>query len=166
MPTTQALKAAKPATTVTIKHLVANPAEEASMIKRFGGICLMIGASFALTATGANAASPIPIKFAAGSYGAVVNGHVSAGNWLQTYKLNVAAGQVMILTFAGAVGPMRGQVQCQGGVGGGPYYGAGDSITITTSGECDITVGGNTMAEPQPGGFTLAVLVYTPSKSP
>jgi hypothetical protein len=136
------------------------------MIKRLGSLCLMVCAGFALTASYAHAAPPIPIHFAPGSYGAVVNGHVSASNWLQTFKLNASAGQVMTLTFAGAVGPMRGQVQCQGGVGGGPYYGNGDSITITTSGECDITVGGNTMAEPQPGTFTLAVLVYTPAKSP
>jgi hypothetical protein len=136
------------------------------MSKRSGCIHLMICASFALIATHADAAPPIPIEFAPGSYGAVANGRVGPGNWLQTYKLDVAAGQVMILTFAGAVGPMRGEVQCQGGVGGGPYYGGGDSITITTAGECDITVGGNTMSEPQPGGFTLAVLVYTPPKTP
>ena len=136
------------------------------MIKRLGSLCLMVCAGVALTNTYAHAASPIPIHFAPGSYGAVVNGHVSASHWLQTFKLKATAGQVMTLTFAGAVGPMRGQVQCQGGVAGGPYYGNGDSITITTAGECDITVGGNTMAEPQPGTFTLAVLVYTPAKSP
>jgi hypothetical protein len=136
------------------------------MMKPLNCICLSICAAFFLTLTHANAASPIPIQFAPGSYGAVANGKVTATNFLETYKLDVAAGQVMILTFAGA-GPMRGEVQCQGGVGGGPYYGAGDSITLTTAGECVITVGANTMADPKwTGGFTLAVLVYTPPKTP
>ena len=65
------------------------------------------------------------------------------------------------ITFAGA-GTMRGSVQCQGGVADGPYYGTGNSITIKVSGECDISAGANTMAEPWTGNFTLAVLVYTP----
>jgi hypothetical protein len=136
------------------------------MIKHFRVACVMGSVAFALIATPTDAASPITIQFAPGSYGAVANGQVTSGNPLQTYKLDVAAGQVMILTFAGA-GPMRGQVQCQGGVGGGPYYGGGDSIKITTAGECEITVGANTMADPVwTGGFTLAVLVYTPPKVP
>jgi hypothetical protein len=128
-------------------------------------ITITIGAAFALLATQARAAPPIPIDFATGSYGAVAQGQVTMGNPLTTYRIDVAAGQVMILTFAGA-GTMRGSVQCQGGVGGGPYNGSGDSIAITTSGPCDLTVGANTMAEPWSGGFTLAVLVYTPPKNP
>jgi hypothetical protein len=134
-----------------------------SMNRRARRTCLAVGAGLTLFASQAIAAPPIPIQFAPGSYGAVANGRVTATEFLQTFTLDVAAGQVMILTFAGA-GPMRGQAQCQGGVGGGPYYGTGDNITITTAGRCDITVGANTMASPQwTGGFTLAVLVYTPT---
>jgi hypothetical protein len=126
---------------------------------------ITMSATLALLATQARAAPPIPIDFATGSYGAVAQGQVTMANPVTTYRLDVAAGQVMILTFAGA-GTMRGSVQCQGGVGGGPYYGSGDSIAITTSGPCDVTVGANTMADTWSGGFTLAVLVYTPPKSP
>jgi hypothetical protein len=138
---------------------------EMAMIKKTSLVRTTLGAAFALLATQARAAPPIPIDFATGSYGAVAQGQVTMGNPLTTYRIDVAAGQVMILAFAGA-GTMRGSVQCQGGVGGGPYNGSGDSIAITTSGPCDLTVGANTMAEPWSGGFTLAVLVYTPPKNP
>ena len=63
----------------------------------------------------------------------------------------------MIITFTGA-GPMRGQVQCVGG-GDGPYYGTGNTFSIPATGECQITVGANTMADNWTGGFTLAILV-------
>jgi hypothetical protein len=127
--------------------------------------CLVTYAAIAAVATQAQAAPPIPIEFAPGAYGAVANGQVTRSEPQQVYKLDVEAGQIMIITFAGA-GTMRGSVQCQGGVGDGPYYGSGDSITIKVSGECDISVGANTMAEPWTGRFTLAVVVYTPPKSP
>jgi hypothetical protein len=131
------------------------------MIKRAASLFATVAASLALTSVCAHAAPPITIEFAPGSYGAIAQGHVTMSEPQQTFRLDVKAGQVMIITFAGA-GTMRGSVQCQGGVGDGPYYGTGNSITITTSGECDISAGANTMAEPWTGNFTLAVLVYTP----
>jgi hypothetical protein len=118
-------------------------------------------ASLALMTVAAVAAPAIPIEFGSGSYGAVVQGHVTMSEPQQTFKLDVMAGQIMVITFAGA-GTMRGSVQCAGGIGDGPYYGTGNSITITTTGECVISAGANTMAEPWTGNFTLAVLVYTP----
>jgi hypothetical protein len=120
---------------------------------------LLLGTAFTLVTAQAYAGPPVTIEFAPGSYGAVAQGHVTMSDPQTTYKLQVSAGQTMILTFAGA-GPMRGSVQCQGGVGGGPYYGTGDTIKITTSGECSISAGANTMAEGWTGNFTLAVLVY------
>jgi hypothetical protein len=160
----------RPATATSV--FAAIFAEDTSMIgqikhiKRAGLFCFGVCVGATLMAAQANAAPPIPIHFAPGSYGAVANGRVTATEFLQTFKLDVAAGQVMILTFAGP-GPMRGEVQCQGGVGGGPYYGGGDTITLTTAGECDITVGANTMADPVwSGEFTIAVLVFTPPKTP
>ncbi len=131
------------------------------MIKHPACVGMWILAALALMTTHAHAAPPIPIEFAPGAYGAVAHGHVTVSAPQQTFKLDVKAGQVMIITFAGA-GTMRGSVQCQGGVADGPYYGTGNSITIKVSGECDISAGANTMAEPWTGNFTLAVLVYTP----
>jgi hypothetical protein len=119
---------------------------------------LTIGMAFVLVAGQAHAAPPIPIKFAAGSYGAVVNGKVIVGAPLTTYSLKVKAGRVLIVTFTGG-GPMRGSVSCPGGVGDGPWYGTGNTITATTAGVCTITVGANTMAADWTGGFTMAVLV-------
>jgi len=119
---------------------------------------LVLSAAFVLSAAPAHAGPPVWIEFAPGSYGAIAQGRVKPGDPLTTYKLTANGGQTMILTFVGA-GPMRGQVQCAGGVGGGPYYGTGDSIALTTTGECEITVGANTMAEEWTGGFTLAVLI-------
>lgn len=107
----------------------------------------------------AQAAPPIPLNFAPGSYGALAQGQVTKNEFQQSYKFDANAGQVLIITFTGA-GPMRGQVQCQGGVGDGPYYGGGNSITVKTAGECIVTVGANTMAEQWTGGFTLAVLAH------
>jgi len=131
------------------------------MTKHAASLCTTIAAALVLMTAHANAAPPIPIEFAPGSYGAVAQGHVTMSEPQQTFKLDVNAGQVMIITFAGA-GTMRGSVQCQGGVADGPYYGTGNSVTITTSGACSISAGANTMAEPWSGNFTLAVLVYTP----
>jgi hypothetical protein len=54
-------------------------------------------------------------------------------------------------------------VTCQGGVGDGPYYGTGNSITVKVSGNCDISAGANTMANDWTGDFTIAVLAYRPS---
>ena len=55
-------------------------------------IALTIGTAFVLLASAAYAAPPIPIKFAPGSYGAVVNGKVKVGAPLTTYSLKVKAG--------------------------------------------------------------------------
>jgi hypothetical protein len=122
---------------------------------------LMAFAVPALLAAQAQAAPPIPLQFAPGSYGALAQGQVTKTEFQQSYTFDANAGQVLTITFAGA-GAMRGQVQCQGGVGDGPYYGSGNSITVKTSGECIVTVGANTMAEQWTGGFTLAVLAYAP----
>jgi len=128
------------------------------MIKQLHAIGLALVA-VAFAAGGTNAAPPIPIKFAPGSYGAVVDGKVVPGQALTTYSLKVGAGQLIIVTFTGA-GAMRGSIQCPGGVGDGPWYGTGNTITATTAGTCDITVGANTMAADWTGGFTMAVLVH------
>lgn len=125
------------------------------MIKHVASIFLLAATAFAFALAPARAQSPIPVQFAPGSFGAIANGQVTMKAPMQTYSLDVSAGQMMIFTFAGG-GPMRASVQCQGGVGGGPYYGTGDSITITTSGACTVTVGANTMAAPWTGGFTVA----------
>ena len=127
------------------------------MRKHRNVIALTIGAAFVLVASQAHAAPPIPIKFTPGSYGAVVNGKVTTAAPLTTYSLKVKAGQVLIVTFTGG-GPMRGSVSCPGGVGDGPWYGTGNTITATTAGVCTITVGANTMAADWTGGFTMAVL--------
>lgn len=118
-----------------------------------------VGAVLVLAATAAKAAPPIPLEFAKGSYGALAQGQVTTSQPQQVFKLNVEAGQLMTITFAGA-GPMRGSVQCQGGVADGPFEGTGNTITVKVSGECDISVGANTMANTWTGGFTLAVLAY------
>ncbi len=122
---------------------------------------LILGGAFACFGSQADAASPIILKFAKGSYGVMAQGHVTQSSPQQDYRIDVEAGQVMTITFAGA-GPMRGSVSCQGGVGDGPYYGTGNSITIKVSGNCDISAGANTMAHEWTGDFTLAVLVYRP----
>jgi hypothetical protein len=124
-------------------------------------ISLVVGGALACIGAQADAASPITLKFARGSYGVLAQGHVTLHAPQQVYRINVDAGQVMTITFAGA-GPMRGSVACQGGVADGPYYGTGNSITIKVSGNCDISVGANTMANEWTGDFTLAVLVYRP----
>jgi hypothetical protein len=103
-------------------------------------------------------ANPISLHFAPGSYGAIAQGHVTPGAWLQAFTLNVRAGQTMIVTFTGA-GAMRGEISGPGG-GGGPFYGGGDSFVFPASGTFTLEVGANTMAgSPWTGGFTLAVLV-------
>jgi hypothetical protein len=58
---------------------------EMAMIKqtsfvRTTTMTITIGAAFALLATQARAAPPIPIDFATGSYGAVAQGQVTMGN--------------------------------------------------------------------------------------
>lgn len=121
----------------------------------------VLGGALAVLSAQANAASPITLKFAKGSYGVMAQGRVTPSEPQQIYQLDVEAGQVMTITFAGG-GPMRGSVKCQGGVGDGPYTGGGNSITIKQSGNCEISVGANTMANEWSGGFTLAVLVYKP----
>lgn len=140
-----------------------HPQMEDPMRKRFAASSLLACTGFALAGMPAHAASPIPIEFARGSYGAIAQGQVTANEPQQTFRLDVDAGQIMVIAFAGA-GTMRGSVQCQGGVADGPFNGSGNSITIKKSGECDISVGANTMAEQWTGGFTLAVLVYKPPK--
>jgi hypothetical protein len=131
------------------------------MSKFFAATGLVLGGASIALGGQANAAPPITLTFAKGSYGVMAQGHVTPSEPQQVYKLAVDAGQVMTITFAGA-GPMRGSVQCQGGVGDGPYEGTGNSITIKKSGDCEISVGANTMANQWTGGFTLAVLVYKP----
>jgi hypothetical protein len=126
-------------------------------------ISLALGSALALLSSQVHAASPITLTFAKGSYGVLAQGHVTAKEPQQVYKLDVEAGQIMTITFAGA-GPMRGSVQCQGGVADGPYEGTGNSITIKQSGDCAISVGANTMANNWTGDFTLAVLVYKPPR--
>ncbi len=96
------------------------------------------------------------LRFAPGSYGAMANGRATATEPQHTFTFNANAGQTLIITFTGA-GPMRGQVQCLGG-GDGPYYGGGNSFKVPATGECQIRVGANPMAETWTGGFTLAVL--------
>ena len=128
------------------------------MIKPVTAICLIMSAiASGLIATHANAAPPIRLHFAPGSYGVMANGRVTASEPHQVYTFDANAGQTMIITFTGA-GPMRGQVQCLGG-GDGPYYGTGNTFSIPGTGECQIIVGANTMADNWTGGFTLAILV-------
>jgi hypothetical protein len=127
------------------------------MARILNAATLMLGGTLCFIGTHASAAPPIPLNFALGSYGVLANGQLAPGEPLQTYTFNANAGQTMIVTFTGA-GPMRGQVQCLGG-GDGPYYGTGNTFTIPATGECQIIVGANTMAENWTGGFTLAVLV-------
>lgn len=107
----------------------------------------------------ADAASPIPLEFAKGSYGALAQGQVTMSEPQQVFRLDVSAGQLLTIIFAGA-GPMRGSVQCQGNVADGPFEGTGNTVRIKVSGECDISVGANTMATTWTGGFTLAVMAY------
>jgi hypothetical protein len=134
---------------------------EAAMTKRLTLISLFLGGALAGLGSQADAASPIILKFAKGSYGVMAQGHVTASEPQQVFRVNVDAGQVVTITFAGA-GPMRGSVTCQGGVGDGPYYGTGNSITVKVSGNCDISAGANTMANNWTGDFTIAVLAYRP----
>ena len=120
----------------------------------------LIGSAFLVAgcyATSANAAPPIPLHFAPGSYGTLVDGKVVPGQPITTYAGEFGAGQVITITFTGA-GPMRGSIECPGGVGDGPWYGTGNSITTKVAGVCTITVGANTMATDWTGGFTMAVL--------
>jgi hypothetical protein len=131
------------------------------MTRRSTLVSLVLGGAVALLSSQAMAASPITLKFAKGSYGVMAQGHVTPSTPQQVYRVDVEAGQVMTITFAGA-GLMRGSVSCQGGVGDGPYSGTGNSITVKVSGNCDISVGANTMANEWTGDFTLAVLVYRP----
>jgi hypothetical protein len=131
------------------------------MTKRLSVMGLFLGGALACLGFHVNAASPIVLKFAKGSYGVMAQGHVTQSAPQQIFQVNVDAGQVVTITFAGA-GPMRGSVACQGGVGDGPYYGTGNSITVKVSGDCDISVGANTMANDWTGDFTLAVLAYRP----
>jgi hypothetical protein len=134
---------------------------EVAMVRRSTLLSLALSGALACLCSQADAASPIVLKFAKGSYGVMAQGHVTASAPQQVFRVDVEAGQVMIITFAGA-GTMRGSVACQGGVGDGPYDGTGNSITIKVSGNCDISVGANTMASEWTGDFTLAVLVYRP----
>ncbi len=131
------------------------------MTKRWTLMSLLLACAQACLVSQAAAAAPIVLKFAKGSYGVMVQGHVTPGAPQQLFQVNVDAGQVITITFAGA-GPMRGSVACQGGVGDGPYYGTGNSITVKVSGNCDISVGANTMANEWTGDFTLAILAYRP----
>lgn len=131
------------------------------MTKRWTLMNLSLACALGCLGSQADAASPIVLKFAKGSYGVMAQGHVTASAPQQVFQVDVDAGQVMTITFAGA-GPMRGSVTCQGGVGDGPYYGTGNSITIKVSGNCDISAGANTMANNWTGDFTIAVLVYRP----
>jgi hypothetical protein len=134
---------------------------EMHMNAHLPAISLALAGTLALLSSGVEAAAPITLTFAKGSYGVLAQGHVTPSQPQQVFKLDVAAGQAMTITFAGA-GPMRGSVQCQGGVADGPYVGTGNSITIKQSGDCEISVGANTMANTWTGDFTLAVLVYKP----
>lgn len=118
-----------------------------------------VGASLLLAVGQAEAAPPIPMQFAKGSYGVMAQGEVTTSEPQQVFTLDVAAGQTLTISFAGA-GPMRGSVQCQGNVADGPFEGTGNTVRIKDSGECKISVGANTMATPWTGHFTLAVLAY------
>jgi len=131
------------------------------MTRRLTLTSLILSGALACFGSRADAAPPITLKFAKGSYGVMAQGHVTPHAPQQVFRVNVDAGQVMTITFAGG-GPMRGSVTCQGGVGDGPYAGTGNSITIKVSGNCDISVGANTMAHEWTGDFTLAVLAYRP----
>jgi len=122
---------------------------------------LLLAGVLACLGSQVGAASPIVLKFAKGSYGVMAQGHVTPSAPQQVFQVDVDAGQVVTITFAGA-GPMRGSVACQGGVGDGPFYGTGNSVTVKVSGNCDISVGANTMANEWTGDFTLAVLAYRP----
>lgn len=131
------------------------------MTRGLTALGLVLGGALVCFGSQADAASPIVLQFAKGSYGVMAQGHVTPSAPQQVFRVNVDAGQIVTMTFAGA-GPMRGSVSCQGGVGDGPYEGTGNSITIKVSGNCDISVGANTMATDWTGDFTLAVLAYRP----
>src|ERR1700721_500047 len=94
---------------------------ECPMIKPVTAACLIMSAIFGLIATHADAAPPIRLHFAPGSYGVMANGRVTASEPHQVYTFDANAGQTMIITLTGA-GQMGGTLQGLGG-GEGPYCG-------------------------------------------
>jgi hypothetical protein len=120
---------------------------------------------------------PIPIQFASGSWGGIVNGAVTnltdPGN--QPYALNAGAGQTLTMIFDGG-GPPDGKsgdslrVQVFGPNGtllpdANPYATSPATLTLPATGTYTLVVGLDNMEELWAGTFTLCVLV-TNSKGP
>lgn len=108
---------------------------------------------------GLTEACPLPLRFAAGTYGAITHGRITPASYHRFYSFRARAGQRMILTFAGA-GAMRAGLQYPSAGGDGPFDGTGGLITLPQTGTYIISVGANPMAgEPWSGRFTLSLLI-------
>lgn len=102
---------------------------------------------------------PLPLRFARGSYGTLVNGTLTRIPDQRYYSMKARAGQFLTLSFTG-IGPMRGGITFPGSGGDGPFDGSGNTIALPTTGTYVIYLGQNTMAgDVWRGPFTLAVLV-------
>lgn len=102
---------------------------------------------------------PIRIRFAAGAYGALVNGTLTHAPDVRYYVINARAGQKMYLTFLGK-GYMRGGIKYPNGSGDGPFVSGQTVIDLPQTGNYIIYLGQHTMAsEPWTGKFTLSVMV-------
>lgn len=102
---------------------------------------------------------PIRIRFAAGAYGALVNGTLTRTPDVRYYVINARAGQKMYLTFLGK-GYMRGGITYPNGSGDGPFVSGQTVIDLPQTGDYILYLGQHTMAsEPWTGKFTLSVMV-------
>ncbi|ACK71856.1 hypothetical protein PCC7424_3463 [Gloeothece citriformis PCC 7424] len=102
---------------------------------------------------------PLPINFSQGSYGALINDHLSATPQMRYYSLSARSGQRLTLSFAGA-GPLRAGITFPNNSGDGPFSGDGNTIELPQTGTYIIYIGQNTMSgQPWRGNFTMAVIV-------
>lgn len=108
---------------------------------------------------GTSETCPIPLRFARGSYGVLVDGVLTLTPDHRYYSIAARAGQHMTISFVG-LGALRAGIIFPGGSGDGPFGGEGNTITLPSTGTYIIYIGQNTMAgDPWRGGFTLSVLV-------
>ncbi|HQV70716.1 MAG TPA: hypothetical protein PL074_11040 [Thermoflexales bacterium] len=108
---------------------------------------------------GTDASCPIRIRFAAGAFGALVNGRLTRTPDQRFYVVKARAGQKMYLSFLGD-GYMRGGITYPNGGGDGPFVSGQTTIELPKTGDYIIYLGQHTMAsEPWTGRFTLSVMV-------
>ncbi len=115
------------------------------------------------------ALNPIPISFAPGSWGAIVNGQVANLNNARPFSLSARAGQFLTMIFDGggppdgkSGDPLGAQVSDPDGNlldATNPHGESGLTVQLPKTGTYQIVIGLDNMETQWSGTFTLCVLV-------